>query len=202
MKKKILNTIWVMGVLALAGFCLSACNHELDIQQAYPFTVETMPVQKHIVKGQTAEIRCTFKRQGRFEDARYTIRYFQPDGNGLLRMDNGTVFKPNDRYPLTKEEFRLYYTSASTDQQTIDVYVEDNFGQTAKLTFEFNSQKERKRRNRMRIRSKLVVLCLVCPFCLRLRTAETPCSRFLHSSVPLSASSTLRACILGKTTRM
>ena len=57
-------------------------------------------------------------------------------------MDNGTIFKPNDRYSLDKEEFRLYYTSASTDQQTIDVYVEDNFGQTAKLSFEFNSQKD------------------------------------------------------------
>ena len=57
-------------------------------------------------------------------------------------MGNGTVFKPNDRYPLTKEEFRLYYTSASTDQQTIDVYVEDNFGQKVKLSFEFNSQKD------------------------------------------------------------
>ena len=44
--------------------------------------------------------------------------------------------------PLTKEEFRLYYSSASTDQQTIDVYVEDNFGQTAKLSFEFNSQRD------------------------------------------------------------
>lgn len=142
MKNKILNTIWVMGVLSIAVFCLSACDHELDIQQAYPFTVETMPVQKHIAKGQTAEIRCTLKRQGRFGDARYTIRYFQPDGRGRLKMDNGTVFKPNDRYPLNKEEFRLYYTSASTDQQTIDVYVEDNFGQTAKLSFEFNSQKD------------------------------------------------------------
>ena len=57
-------------------------------------------------------------------------------------MDDGTVFLPNDRYPLTKEEFRLYYTSASTDQQMIDVYVEDNFGQTVKLSFEFNSQKD------------------------------------------------------------
>ena len=142
MKKNILNTIWVMGVLSIAVFCLSACDNELDIQQAYPFTVETMPVQKHITKGQTVEIRCTLKRQGRFEEARYTIRYFQPDGRGRLKMDNGTVFKPNDRYPLTKEEFRLYYTSASTDQQTIDVYVEDNFGQTAKLLFEFNSQKD------------------------------------------------------------
>ena len=142
MKKKILNTIWVMGVLSIAVFCLSDCDRELDVEQSYPFTLEMMPVQKHIAKGQTAEIRCTLKRQGRFEDARYTIRYFQPDGRGRLRMDNGTVFKPNDRYPLTKEEFRLYYTSASTDQQMIDVYVEDNFGQTVKLSFEFNSQKD------------------------------------------------------------
>ncbi len=142
MKKKILNTIWVMGVLSIAVFCLSACDRELDVEQSYPFTLEMMPVQKHIAKGQTAEIRCTLKRQGRFEDARYTIRYFQPDGRGRLRMDNGTVFKPNDRYPLTKEEFRLYYTSASADQQAIDVYVEDNFGQTVKLSFEFNSQKD------------------------------------------------------------
>ncbi len=57
-------------------------------------------------------------------------------------MDDGTVFKPNDRYPLTKDVFRLYYTSASTDQQTIDMYVEDNFGQTTKLSFEFNSQRD------------------------------------------------------------
>ena len=130
-----------MGVLTLAVFCLSACDRELDVQQSYPFTVETMPVQKDIVKGQTAEIRCTLKRGGEFADTRYTIRYFQPDGTGPLRMDNGTVFKPNDRYPLTKEVFRLYYTSASTDRQTIDVYVEDNFGQTVKLSFNFNNEK-------------------------------------------------------------
>lgn len=39
------------GVLSIAVFCLSACDNELDIQQAYPFTVETMPVQKHTTKG-------------------------------------------------------------------------------------------------------------------------------------------------------
>lgn len=84
--KKILNTIWVMGVLTLAVFCLSACDRDLDVQQSYPFTVETMPVQKDIIKGQTAEIRCTLKRGGEFADTRYTIRYFQSDGKGLLRM--------------------------------------------------------------------------------------------------------------------
>ena len=92
--KKILNTIWVMGVLTLAVFCLSACDRDLDVQQSYPFTVETMPVQKDIIRGQTAEIRCTLKRGGEFADTRYTIRYFQSDGKGLLRMDNGIVFKP------------------------------------------------------------------------------------------------------------
>lgn len=156
MKKKIINTIWVMGVLALAGFCLSACNHELDIQQAYPFTVETMPVQKHIVKGQTAEIRCTLKREGNFADTRYTIRYFQSDGKGRLKMDDGTVFKPNDRYPLTKEEFRLYYTSASSEQQTIDVYVEDSFSQTVKLSFEFNSQRDEEKKQSATIVAKVL----------------------------------------------
>lgn len=141
MKKKILSSIWVMGVLALAVFCLSACDRELDVQQSYPFTLETMPVQKDISKGQTAEIRCSLKRGGDFADTRYTIRYFQSDGKGTLKMDDGTVFKPNDRYPLTKDVFRLYYTSLSTDRQTIDVYVEDSFGQTKQLTFSFNNEK-------------------------------------------------------------
>ena len=139
--KKILNTIWVMGVLSLAVFCLSACDRDLDVQQSYPFTVETMLVQKDIIRGQTAAIRCTLKRGGEFADTRYTIRYFQFDGKGLLRNDNGTVFKPNDRYPLTKDVFRLYYTSLSADRQTIDVYVyvEDSFSKVQQLIFSFNN---------------------------------------------------------------
>ena len=54
-------------------------------------------------------------------------------------MDNGTVFLPNDLYPLEKETFRLYYTSASTDQQTIDIYIIDSFGQMQQLSFSFNN---------------------------------------------------------------
>jgi len=100
-------------------------------------------VQKEIARGETAEICCTLKREGCFEDTRYTIRYFQSDGKGTLTMDNGTVFEPNDRYPLTKEEFRLYYTSASTTRQTIDVYIEDSFGNLQQLTFDFNNSSER-----------------------------------------------------------
>ena len=64
-------------------------------------------------------------------------------------MDGGTVFAPNDFYPLKKETFRLDYTSESTDQQAIDVTVWDSFGQRFDLSFSFqdNSDKEEKREN-------------------------------------------------------
>jgi len=100
-----------------------------------------MPVQKNLRRGETAEIRCSLKRAGRFAGAHYTLRYFQSEGKGMLRLDKGTVLKPNDRYPLVREEFRLYYTSQSADRQTIDVYIEDNFGKVQQLTFSFNHKK-------------------------------------------------------------
>lgn len=55
-----------------------------------------------------------------------------------LLPDGATLF---DRYPLTKDVFRLYYTSLSADRQTIDVYVEDNFGRVQQLNFSFNNEK-------------------------------------------------------------
>ncbi|KAA6326746.1 hypothetical protein EZS27_024186 [termite gut metagenome] len=79
-------------------------------------------------------------KEGNYQDAKFFIRYFQPDGKGELRVDDGTVFKPNDLYPLTKEAFRLYYTSRGTDQQVIDVYIQDNFGQVIQKTFSFQNQ--------------------------------------------------------------
>lgn len=88
--------------LSLTTLLFTACNDDMDVQQAYPFTVETMPVPTRIVMGETVEIRCELKREGRFSDARYTIRYFQPDGKGTLRMDDGMVLLPNDRYPLDR----------------------------------------------------------------------------------------------------
>lgn len=92
----------VCALMGLTFGMLTSCSDDLDVQQSYPFTVETMPVPTRIVKGETVEIRCELKREGRFSDARYTIRYFQPDGEGKLRMDDGMVLLPNDRYPLDR----------------------------------------------------------------------------------------------------
>ena len=132
---KMLIGCYMVATLLLVG----ACNDDVDIQQSYPFSIETMPVPKKLKVGETAEIRCQLHRDRRFEETKYFIRYFQPDGTGTLKMSDGTVLLPNDLYPLPGETFRLYYTSASTDQQTIDVYVEDSFQQLVQLTFSFNN---------------------------------------------------------------
>lgn len=137
--------ILIAVVLFQCAALLTACDNTLDIQQAYDFKVETMPVQSKIIKGETAEIRCTLIRSGRFEEDTYTIRYFQPSGKGSLKMDDGAILKPNDRYPLTKEVFRLYYTSQSIDQQKIDIVVESKTGKKHEMSFSFNNESEEKK---------------------------------------------------------
>ena len=82
--KKSVSVLAFLFVCALSVI-LSSCSDELDIQQSYPFKVETMPVPKDIVRGQTIEIRCELKAEGKFDGTIYTIRYFQHDGKGSLR---------------------------------------------------------------------------------------------------------------------
>lgn len=120
-------------------FICMACNDKLEIQQAYKFAIETMPVQNQITENETVEIRFEIKREGEYKDTKYYIRYFQPNGTGVLKTNAGLQFTPNDRYPLEDTIFRLYYTSMCTDQQNIDIYVEDSFGQVEKITFNFTN---------------------------------------------------------------
>jgi hypothetical protein len=123
----------------LLGLVLCACSDDLDINQVYSFDLATMPVQKKIVRNETAEIRCQLVKEGNYKQAQFFIRYYQPEGTGELRMDDGTALKPNDLYPLDRTTFRLYYTSRSTEQQVIDVYIEDNFGQVIQKTFSWQN---------------------------------------------------------------
>ena len=126
--------------VGLMGCFLASCDDELDIQQSYPFTVETMPVPGKVTRGQTVEIRCEMKKEGNYANTLYTIRYFQFEGEGTLKLDNGITFLPNDRYLLENEKFRLYYTSECSEAQNFIVVVEDNFGNAYELEFDFNNQ--------------------------------------------------------------
>ena len=139
LRVKLMSMATVLFV-GLMGYFLASCDDELDIQQSYPFTVETMPVPGKVTKGQTVEIRCEMKKEGNYANALYTIRYFQFEGEGTLKMDNGITFLPNDRYLLENEKFRLYYTSGCSEAQNFIVVVEDNFGNAYELEFDFNNQ--------------------------------------------------------------
>lgn len=126
------------GLVAIMLLAL-ACNDDLDIHKVYAFDLVCMPVQKKIVQGEVAEIRAQIVKEGEYQDTKFYIRYFQPDGKGELRLDDGRVLLPNDLYPLKKETFRMYYTSQSSDQQVIDVYIEDSFGQVVQKIFSFQN---------------------------------------------------------------
>ena len=137
-KKRELAGMMAILFLGLAACLLSACNDEMDVQQSYPFKVETLPVPTRIVKGETVEIRCELKSEGDFDGTVYTIRYFQYDGEGSLKLDNGLEFKPNDRYLLENRKFRMYYTSLCDEAQNFIVVVEDNWGNMTEMEFDFN----------------------------------------------------------------
>ena len=136
------NIVKSLATLCLGLFSIgfTACDDDLDVTQAYPFTVETMPVPKELAQGETAEIRCELVREGEFDGAVYTIRYFQYDGEGTLKLDNCLVLQPNDRYLLENEKFRLYYTAAGDEAHNFIVVVEDNFSNSYELEFDFNNR--------------------------------------------------------------
>lgn len=137
------RSLGAMAIIAtvLTTFCLSSCNDDLDVQQSYPFTVEVMPYGDKITKGQTVELRFEIQPEGNYSNTLYTIRYFQYDGEGTLKLVDGPVLTNNDRVLLESKTFRLNYTAKSSDAHKFLVVIEDNFGSTPwEQTFEFNGK--------------------------------------------------------------
>lgn len=129
---------FLIAVCAIA-VSLTSCSNDLDVQQSYPFTVEVMPYADKIAKGQTVELRFEIKPEGNYANTLYTIRYFQYDGEGSLKLVDGPVLVNNDRVLLESKTFRLNYTAKSDQQHRFLVVVEDNFNSTPwEQTFEFN----------------------------------------------------------------
>lgn len=144
MKKSNKKSFGVFAILTLvvAAVCnLTSCSDDLDVQQSYPFTVEVMPFADKITAGQTVELRFEIKPEGNYTSTLYTIRYFQYDGEGTLKLVDGPMLVNNDRVLLESKTFRLNYTAKSADAHKFLVVVEDNFGSTPwEQTFEFNGK--------------------------------------------------------------
>lgn len=129
-------TAWLVVIMLLT----LSCNDDLDIRSDYAFDLEIMPVQKKIVQGETVEIRCRIVREGEYSEEHYSLRFFQTDGKGELRLDEGTLFAPNDLYPLDRLTFRLYYTSRCTDQQNIDIVIVNSTGRIIQKTLSWQNE--------------------------------------------------------------
>ena len=129
------------AILFTLVFTLSSCSDDLDVQQSYPFTVEVMPYADKIAQGQTVELRFEIKPEGNYTNTLYTIRYFQYDGEGSLKLVDGPVLVNNDRVLLESKIFRLNYTAKSADAHKFLVVIQDNFNSTPwEQTFEFNGK--------------------------------------------------------------
>ncbi len=139
--KKSFGLIAFLSLVIAAVCSLTSCSDDLDVQQSYPFTVEVTPYADKITQGQTVELRFEIKPEGNYTNTLYTIRYFQYDGKGSLKLVDGPVLVNNDRVLLESKTFRLNYTAKSTDAHKFLVVVEDNFGSTQwEQTFEFNGK--------------------------------------------------------------
>ena len=139
--KKSFGVIAVLFLVIATVCSLTSCNDDLDVQQSYPFTVEVMPFADKIVKGQTVELRFEIVPEGNYTNTLYTIRYFQYDGEGSLKLVDGPVLVNNDRVLLESKTFRLNYTAKSSGEHRYLVVVEDNFGSAPwERTFEFNNK--------------------------------------------------------------
>ncbi len=51
----------------LLSAIVCACSDDLDIHKVYTYDLVCMPVQKKIVQGETAEIRCQLVKEGEYE---------------------------------------------------------------------------------------------------------------------------------------
>ena len=129
------------AILFTLVFTLSSCSDDLDVQQSYPFTVEVMPYGDKIKQGETVELRFEIKPKGNYANTLYTIRYFQYDGEGTLKLVDGPVLVNNNRVLLESKTFRLNYTAKSADAHKFLVVIQDNFNSTPwEQTFEFNGK--------------------------------------------------------------
>lgn len=136
---KALCGYWI--ALCAIVISLTSCSDDIDVQQSYPFTVEVMPYAEKITKGETVELRFEIKPEGNYANTLYTIRYFQYDGEGTLKLVDGPVLVNNDRVLLESKTFRLTYTARSSEAHKFLVVVQDNFNSTPwEQTFEFNSK--------------------------------------------------------------
>ena len=102
-------------VKSLATFCLgllafgfASCDDELDVMQAYPFTVETMPVPKELAKGETLYCLGDIVHNSREVDRLKTMGLITINREEFKKLRNAKVLlrahgEPPETYIIARE---------------------------------------------------------------------------------------------------
>ena len=88
MKVKIIAILAVV----LTGLLFTSCDDKIEVQQAYDFLLTTMPVQKRIKPGETAEIRLQLHKSGNYKETEFFISYLT--GVGACGWTTGLCLLP------------------------------------------------------------------------------------------------------------
>lgn len=136
---KIYNMFKYSFILFFISIVYSCHDTDLEIRQNFPFEVSVMPVPGGVKENETVEIRILLETVSNYSETTYNIRYFQYEGSGKLQYDDDPPYLPNDEYALSQKQFRLYYTSESTESHQFSIWIKDSFGNERRVDFEFDN---------------------------------------------------------------
>ncbi len=138
LRKALRNLILAVAIIAAISL-LSGCGN-LDIKQDFDFEVTNLPVPSQVGDGETLEIRFEIRHiEGRYDSNRYYVRYFPTSGAGFLIYDD-SIMRPNDRYRIRSDEFRMRYTARSDGEHALSLTFSDDFGHAHELGLTFNKK--------------------------------------------------------------
>lgn len=106
------------------------------------FSVKTLLLPKRVEAGKTVALEFTLVRR-EYTKRQAILRYFKPDGKGVLTDDTGKKLVMNRLYRIKSDEFTLLYQSTCSEAQQLDFVFMDNFGQETEYAIAFqNANKE------------------------------------------------------------
>lgn len=136
----------MVGFIALVAY--SCKKDELDIRQAYDFTLTHWYLPKTVVRNQEVEIRFTLNRSGEYAGTVYKISWVQMDGAGQVYDTDKVYLEPQEPYDMrdlanydgsdpSGLTFTLYFRNTGTKSPKLKFIAIDNFGQRFDVDIEF-----------------------------------------------------------------
>ena len=107
-RRKSIFKALALCLFAAVSLTLASCDDDMDIQQSYPFTVETMPVPKELAKGETLHCLGDIVHNSREVDRLKTMGLITINREEFKKLRNAKVLlrahgEPPETYIIARE---------------------------------------------------------------------------------------------------